>query len=312
MIASDDAVEPVQMALALIGIGRFQFRLLVVLGLVWAADAMQVLSIGLSAPGVATSFDIVIPIALQTGTAFFLGMMVGAPAFGTLADRFGRRRIFLLTVACDATFGMLAATAPTFQLLLLCRFLTGCAVGGTLPVDYAVMAEFMPSQARGRWLVGLEAFWAIGAVGVALIAWLLQFLAPANAWRWLLACASLPALVGFWFRISIPESALFLLKTGRADAAERILQQIAVMNGSPAVVKLREIRTGAAETHVGLLVPGLRRRTFLIAATWLFVSVSYYGIFTWLTARLATAGFGFVRGYGFLVLTALAQLPGYA
>lgn len=45
---------------------------------------------------------------------------------------------------------------------------------------------------------------------------------------------------------------------------------------------------------------------------WFLVSISYYGVFTWLPGRLAEHGFGYVRGYGFLVIVALAQLPGYA
>lgn len=56
----------------------------------------------------------------------------------------------------------------------------------------------------------------------------------------------------------------------------------------------------------------LRRRSLLILATWLFVSAAYYGVFVWLPSRLVTEGYGFVRGYGFLVLLALAQVPGYA
>ena len=50
----------------------------------------------------------------------------------------------------------------------------------------------------------------------------------------------------------------------------------------------------------------------MILAVWFLVSLAYYGVFVWVPAKLAAEGFGFVRGYGFLVLVALAQLPGYA
>ncbi len=50
----------------------------------------------------------------------------------------------------------------------------------------------------------------------------------------------------------------------------------------------------------------------MILSVWFLVSMSYYGVFTWMPAQLATEGFGFVRGYGFLVALALAQIPGYA
>jgi MFS transporter, putative metabolite:H+ symporter len=303
--------ETYQDALERVGTGRFQFRLLAILGLVWIADAMQVLATGFSAPSLAASFGISITVALQTGAAFFLGMMVGAPFFGTLADRFGRRRIFLITVSCDAVFGLLAAAAPGFPLLLLGRFLTGFVVGGTLSVDYATMAEFLPSRNRGRWLVALESFWALGALAIALIAWAVQSLAPEHVWRWLLACATLPALSGLWFRRSLPESPLFLLKTGKAEAATHVLQGIAAANGKQLDSAIPTLQSSPPQGRIGLLSAELRRRTIFIAIAWLLISVSYYGVVTWLTARLAGEGFGFVRGYDFLVLTALAQLPGY-
>jgi putative MFS transporter len=62
----------------------------------------------------------------------------------------------------------------------------------------------------------------------------------------------------------------------------------------------------------GIFSPTLRRRSLLVMLLWFLVSISYYGVFTWMPPRLAEEGFGFVRGYGFLVLVALAQLPGYA
>ncbi|HEY0033325.1 MAG TPA: MFS transporter, partial [Devosia sp.] len=150
------------------GAGRFQWRLLAIFGLVWAADAMQVLAVGFTSASIAATFGVSVPEALQTGTLFFLGMLIGASLFGRLADRFGRRRVLLVTVICDAIFGLLSVFAPNLLVLVLFRFLTGMAVGGTLPVDYAMMAEFLPAKNRGRWLVVLEGFWAVGTVVVAL------------------------------------------------------------------------------------------------------------------------------------------------
>ena len=72
----------------------------------------------------------------------------------------------------DAAFGLASAFAPNFGWLAgRCGFLTGIGVGGTLPVDYAMMAEFLPADRRGRWLVALEGFWAVGTVALALAAW---------------------------------------------------------------------------------------------------------------------------------------------
>ncbi len=300
-------------ALEAIGAGPFQYRLLAIFGLVWAADAMQVLAIGFAAPSLAASFGLSIPQAIQAGTAFFVGMLLGAWGFGRLADRLGRRRVLIVTVLIDAVFGLASVFAGDFTLLLLLRLLTGVGVGGTLPVDYAMMAEFLPPSRRGRWLVALEGFWAVGTILVALTAWAASAWAGPDAWRWLFAATALPALIGFGLRFWLPESPHFLLDRGEELAARAVLDRIARVNARPAVSTPLQATAPAARAGMGdLLAGGLRRRTAMILLAWLLVSTAYYGVFIWLPGRLVTQGYGFVRGYGFLVLLALAQLPGYA
>ncbi|MYZ46373.1 MFS transporter [Propylenella binzhouense] len=306
------AAVPFETALAAAGVGAFQKRLIGIFGLVWAADAMQVLAIGFTAPSIAATFGLSVPQALQTGTLFFLGMLIGASLFGRLADRFGRRRVLIATVLIDAVFGLLSAVAPGFGWLLALRFLTGLGVGGTLPVDYAMMAEFLTPDRRGRWLVVLEGFWAVGTVLVALAAWAAQAGGGEDAWRTIFLATGAPALIGLLLRLWVPESPLYLLRTGRGREARAVLERIAHANGrtAPAVelAETREAQPGLAALFSGVLL----RRTLLVLVAWLLVSVSYYGVFVWLPARLAGQGFGFVRGHLFLVVLALAQLPGYA
>ncbi|KQT85494.1 MFS transporter [Aurantimonas sp. Leaf443] len=297
-------------ALSAAGTGRFQKRLIAVFGLVWAADAMQVLAIGFTAPSIAASFGLTVPQAIQTGTALFLGMLVGAFVFGRLADRFGRRPILVATVLLDAVFGLASAFAPDFAWLLALRFLTGLGVGGTLPVDYAMMAEFLPAERRGRWLVFLEGFWAVGTAMVALFSLAVTSYGAAEPWRILFVLTALPALVGLVLRFFIPESPLFLLRAGRAKEAVEILNRIATVNGRAAGVERLEPLPPTEKPR--LFAGPYRRRTILILLVWLLVSVSYYGVFVWLPGQHAAAGLSFVRGQLFLVLVALAQIPGYA
>ena len=299
-------------ALETIGIGPFHYRLLAIFGLVWAADAMQVLAIGFAAPSLAATFGLTIPQAIQAGTVFFLGMLVGAWGFGRLADRIGRRKVLIVTVLIDAVFGLASVFAHEFGLLLVLRLFTGLGVGGTLPVDYAMMAEFLPARRRGRWLVALEGFWAVGTILVALAAWAANLWAGDQAWRWLFAATALPAVIGFWLRLWLPESPHWLLHRGEERQARAVLDRIAGSNGqvpsTPPLVATPRQRARLRD----LLGSGLRQRTLLILAAWLLVSTAYYGVFIWLPGRLVTEGHGYVRGYGFLVLLALAQLPGYA
>lgn len=294
------------------GTGPFQRRLLGIFGLVWAADAMQVLAVGFTTSSIGRTFDLPLAKALQTGTLFFLGMLIGAALFGRLADRYGRRRILLITVICDAIFGSLSVFAPSFEMLLILRFFTGVAVGGTLPVDYAMMAEFLPPKNRGRWLIILEGFWAVGTVAVGLAAWAASSAGATDVWRWVFTATALPAIVGCFLRIWVPESPMYLLKNEKPEEARKVLNQILRTNGKTELASHETIMRPLAGASKGLLAPELRRRTVLMLSIWFLVSASYYGVFTWLPAKLAGDGFGFVRGYGFLVIVALTQLPGYA
>ncbi len=192
------------------------------------------------------------------------------------------------------------------------RFLTGIGVGATLPVDYAMMAEFLPAKNRGRWLVLLEGFWAIGTLIVALAAWAASLAGVLDAWRYIFVVTAVPAILGFGLRFLVPESPLYLLRSGRLDEAKEVVNRMLEANGKPLLDFGTRLVQPEAVKGQGVFSPALRQRSIMILAIWFLVSVSYYGIFTWMPARLAGDGFGFVRGYGFLVLVALAQIPGYA
>ncbi|KQT55219.1 MULTISPECIES: MFS transporter [unclassified Aureimonas] len=293
------------------GVGRFQQRLFVIFGLVWAADAMQVLAIGFSAPSIAKSFGVSIPEALQTGTMFFVGMLIGAFVFGRLADRIGRRPVLMIAILIDAIFGIASAFAPDMTWLLALRFMTGIGVGATLPVDYTMMAEFLPADRRGRWLVLLESFWAVGTILLAVLA-LAAGSQGGEAWRTIFFFTGIPALIGIVLRFYVPESPLYLNKQGRSAEARAVLQRVAKANGSTAPIGELRSETMAKTSMAALFSPTLRRRTTFLLLAWLLISVSYYGIFVYLPVRLSSEGFGFLRGQMFLVLVALVQLPGFA
>ena len=296
------------------GTGRFQWRLLGIFGLVWAADAMQVIAVGFAAPSVAASFGLERVTALQIGTVFFLGMFAGAFLFGRVADRVGRKWVLIGTVAMDAIFGLASAAAGDFTWLLVLRFFTGMAVGGTLPVDYAMMAEFLPPKNRGRWLVWLEGFWAVGTIAIALTAWAAASFGAAAPWRWIFFVAAAPALIGFFLRFWIPESPMYLARKGRQAEARTVIDRVLAVNRAAPLdpqVHLVPARVPAGAA-TSIMAPALRRASIGLMLVWLLVSLSYYGVFVWVPGQLATEGFGFVRGYGFLVILALAQVPGYA
>ena len=291
------------------GVGKFQYRLFVIFGLVWLADAMQVLSIGFSAPSIAKTFGKTVPEALQTGTFFFIGMLIGAFVFGRLADRIGRRPVLMMAVVIDAFAGVASAFAPEFAWLLVLRFIIG--VGGTLPVDYTMMAEFLPSDRRGRWLVLLESFWAVGTIFLAILA-LVAVSWGDDAWRVIFFVTGLPALIGVVLRFYIPESPMFLNRNGKSEEARKVLQRVAKVNGTTAEIPALQPEKQERKSILALFNGGLRRRSLSLFLAWALISIAYYGVFVYLPVKLSSEGFAFMRGQVFLVVLALVQLPGFA
>lgn len=305
------ASATVEQGIRLAGVGRFQYRLFMIFGLVWMADAMQVLSIGFSAPSIAQTFGIAVPQALQTGTWFFVGMLAGAFGFGRLADRIGRRPVLMAAVLVDACFGVASAFAPDFGWLLVLRFLTGVGVGGTLPVDYTMMAEFLPSDRRGRWLVLLESFWAVGTVALAVLALFAVRWGP-DAWRVIFFVTGLPALIGVVLRLYVPESPMYLHRRGQAEQARAVLERVANANGREVAIPPLDAAVAPKQPLSALFSNQLRRRSLSLFVAWALTSIAYYGVFVYLPVKLSAEGFGFMRGQEFLILLALVQLPGFA
>ncbi|MFE0840558.1 MFS transporter [Achromobacter insolitus] len=301
----------VDKAILVAGVGKFQYRLFVIFGLVWMADAMQVLSIGFSAPSIAKTFGITVPQALQSGTFFFIGMLIGAFVFGRMADRIGRRPVLMIAVIIDAFAGVASAFAPEFAWLLFLRFLTGIGVGGTLPVDYTMMAEFLPSDRRGRWLVLLESFWAVGTIFLALLA-LAATSWGDDAWRVIFFVTGLPALIGVVLRFYIPESPMYLNRNGKSDHARQVLERVARVNRRDVDMPHLKPEVPANKSMFALFSGSYRRRSLGLFLAWALISIAYYGVFVYLPVKLSTEGFAFMRGQEFLVILALVQLPGFA
>lgn len=290
------------------GFGRFQTRLMIICGLGWAADAMEVLLISFALPALGQEWGLSNTQKGLLGTAIFLGMLAGALVWGRLSDVLGRKIGFISTVAIDSVFGLLSAFAPTFGWLVALRTLTGFGVGGTLPVDYSIFAEYLPNEKRGRYLVLLEAFWALGVIAAAGLAWLIV---PRFGWRWLLAVSALPGLIIFFIRRTIPESPRFLLVNGRTEEARQVLEQVARTNGRELPDRpLRPMPKTVSRTS-DLWKPELRRTTLLLWVIWFAISLGYYGVFTWLPTFFKSSGMATLPVYQNTFILALAQLPGY-
>src|SRR5688500_15267580 len=107
-----------------VGFGRFQTKLMVLCGLGWAADSMEVLLISFVIPAVGKEWNLNPSQFGRVGTAVFLGMLVGGLVWGRVSALMGRKLGFISTIAIDSVFGLLSALSPSFACLIILRALT--------------------------------------------------------------------------------------------------------------------------------------------------------------------------------------------
>ena len=292
-------------------------KFLVVSGLGWAMDAMDVGLISFIMPALARQWQLSSTTLSWVGAVGFVGMALGASVGGSLADRFGRRAVFAGTLLVYGLATALAAASPSVELLLVLRFFIGLGLGAELPVAATLISEFSPARIRGRLVVLLEAFWAVGWILAALVGTFVVSRSEAG-WRWALLVGALPALYSVVVRRSLPESVRYLERRGRYAEAEAVVRQLEASAGvaSPPATEggARPEAPAPAEPAAGLSElwrPARRRSTVALWLVWFGINFAYYGAFIWLPTLLLERGFSLVRSFEFTLVMTLAQLPGY-
>ncbi|WP_028708081.1 MFS transporter [Propionicicella superfundia] len=295
---------------------RKHARLLVGSGVGWALDAMDVSLISFVMAALAKQWQLDATTLSVIASVGFVGMALGAGLAGLLADRIGRRQVFALTLLVYGLATGASALATSVALLIALRFVVGLGLGGELPVASTLVSEYAPRAIRGRMVVALEAFWAVGWLVAALIGYLLVPADP-NGWRWALAAGLLPTVYAVFVRLRLPESVRFLEKKGRHAEAERAVREYEEAAGVPApapdeiAAADQDAQSGEAVTRRSIWAPDLRVRTAALWAVWFCINLSYYGAFIWIPSLLVERGFPLAKSFEFTLYITLAQLPGY-
>ncbi|KAL3041750.1 hypothetical protein OYC64_019848 [Pagothenia borchgrevinki] len=273
-------------ALEAIGFGKFQWKMSVVTGLSWVADAMEMMILSILAPQLHCEWKLPgYQVALITSVVFG-GMGVGSPLWGNVSDTYGRKTGLTMCICWALIYGVLSSFAPVYGWLLFLRGLVGFGLGGA-PQSVTLYSEFLPVKSRGTYIMLIAAFWAIGSVFEVLLALLIM---PTLGWRWLLFFSSLPMAVFLCFCYWLPESARFHLLTGKTGKAMETLARIAKDNGKPMPKgKLVGNKQNERGRIKDLFTHQYRKTTLLLWFIWFANAFSYYGIVL-LTTELFQAG----------------------
>lgn len=257
-------------------------KLLGLAGTGWMFDAMDVGILSFVIAAITIEWQLSPVEAGWIGSMNSIGMAVGALGFGILADRIGRKQVFMLTIVLFSVASGLSAFTMTLTAFLILRFFVGAGLGGELPVASTLVSESVAAHERGKVVVLLESFWAAGWLLAALIAY---FVIPHFGWRVALIITALPAFYAIYLRRKLPDSPKF------------------VEDGQPKQSVIEKLNLMWSKKYA--------RRTLMLWIVWFTVVFSYYGMFLWLPSVMVLKGFSMIKSFGYVLLMTLAQLPGY-
>uniref|UniRef100_A0A8C1LY57 Synaptic vesicle 2-related protein n=1 Tax=Cyprinus carpio TaxID=7962 RepID=A0A8C1LY57_CYPCA len=276
----EDAVEA-------IGFGTFQWKLSILTGLSWMADAMEMMILSILAPQLHCEWALSSwEVALLTSVVF-IGMMISSSLWGNISDKYGRKTGLKMSVLWTLFYGLLSAFAPIYGWILFLRALVGFGIGGA-PQSVTLYAEFLPMRSRATCILLIEIFWALGTVFEVLLAILVM---PTLGWRWLLALSTIPLFIFAFLCFWLPESARYDVLTGNQEKALNTLKRIATENNVPMPLgKLIAARQEDRGKIQDLFSPHFRLTTILLWFIWFSNAFSYYGVVLLTTALFQEGG----------------------
>jgi MFS family permease len=238
---------------------RWHWRVVLALGITWILDALEVTLVGAIGP-VLQRPDTLALSAAQIGasaSAYLGGAVLGALWFGRLADRLGRKRLFLVTLGVYLVATLATAFSWNFLSFAAFRCLTGVGIGGEYAAINSAIDELIPARVRGRVSLSINGSFWIGAALGALVALLLldpRVLGPQLGWRVAFGLGAVMGVAILLVRRHLPESPRWLITHGHAQAAEREMRAIEAAAGEP-----QRANASHARTAVGMRPPpGLR------------------------------------------------------
>jgi len=293
----------------------FHRKLLFVCGFGYFFDLMDLQVIAAAVPAIAAAWKLTsVESAIVLSTSY-LGLFIGSVGAGVLSDYFGRKRVFQFTLLFFALLTGLASLSQNVVELVGFRFLIGLGLGGELPVVASLLSEFIPKQARGRYLSFLNGFNAFGALAAAFIgvAVVPYAFGPVAGWRVSFLIGAIPALYIWFVRRGIPESPRWLQSRGRYAEADGVVN--GVLGGAPTAMAPRMAVSEVSPTKRAplrrLFDDDVMRSTMLCFVTWFCLSWVFYAILVWLPSLLVDQGFTVLHSLQVNLFLNLWGIPGF-
>lgn len=294
----------------------YQRGIFAIIATAWLFDSIDLGSLTFVLGSIRKQFDLSTAQAGLLSSMSFVGMFVGAALSGMAADRFGRKRVFQVSMIIWGLGSLWCSFAPDALTLGYARLLLGFGMGMEFPVGLAMASEFLPASTRGRYMAILEGFWPLGFITAGLLSLvLLQYF----DWRAIFLAQAIPSLFLFVIRFLVPESPRWLADHGHQAEADRVMSEIeakvsARLDGRPLPEPEplpARARKDRKFSFLEIWTPDYAPRTVMIWLTWFFALLGFYGLTTWLGALLQDAGYSVSKSVTYTIWISLAGIPGF-
>lgn len=239
-------------------------------------------------------------------SAGFWGMFLGAVIWGPISDKFGRKVGFIGTVLGFSLLTGVTAFARDVVEFGAIRFVTGMCLGGMIPINTALVSEYVSAGHRGRFMSVLTVLWPFGLLAAASAS---LFLVTDYGWRVLFYLGVTPAFLGLVVAFKVPESPRWLAAKGRTEEAAKVLKMLGAKDED-----VHDLQSDLSAEKVSVFVlfqPTYLRRFILTAGYYFFAYFGYYGFVLWLPTILATVyNLSMAKTFTYTLFVALAAILG--
>ncbi|MEQ9918781.1 MFS transporter [Pectobacterium aroidearum] len=274
----------------------------VVVGLSTFFDAYTVLAIAFAMPQLAAEWGLGAADIGMIIAASYVGQLVGAIFFGSLAEKIGRLGVLKITIILFVIMDTACLFAWSGTSMMVFRFLQGVGIGAEVPVASSYINEFVGAKKRGRFFLLYEVIFPIGMMFAGIAGY---FLVPVYGWKAMFIVGLIPSIITVPLRWLMPESPRWLAAKGRlaeADAVVSKLENEVLSRGGELPEPVVRTTEKKPASHIGWreLFTGIyRKRTFTIWALWVCGYMINNGLITWLPTL-------YKKVFGLPIETALA------
>ena len=285
----------------------FHILLILWLFMILMFEGYDVVIYGATIPFLKESWGISDMVAGSIGSYTTIGTAIGAVLFGLYSDRFGRKRIIILTTLLFSIFTMLSGFAPNAIMFTVCRVIAGFGFGGVMPNIASLISEYAPLKYRAAIISFVFCGYSVGAMGASFMG---QALLPEFGWRPVYWIGAIPLLFTPFLLKAIPESLDYLLKNKQHDRIVKVVNKIQLSTNATLDFTYQKREQAQKSPVSALFTKKFAVTTIMFWLACFCTFILMYSLNTWLPTLMLQTGYNLSSSLMFVAVLQIGSIVG--